>query len=477
MTTLNFQRSNAGHFLKVFLAGNFFFALMLIRLTSNPFNAYADLDFDPNKYDTKGKSAEKCREDLKKIHSEFIRLRDDLKKLLKKEGAFYDEIIKEREKGTEYVRKHKQKSNYISHRASEFYNRLSKILQQYGLPLEVTSKDLANEWKAQNMQMDSLQSLRTKTCELKSKMASSSDAHSHQTEIDQLKREVDKQEGEIKRLYDNTVDLIKLNGEISKEETELTKDKNQMEKYYEGIVRLGRLLDWNFEHKYRQLWPQIHTTYEKAKRMELGFDHMVALFKQSKDGNISFISDEYFVSTKWAYEEEKLPVILIKIRTEESKKLNKDTEINNIYSVYFQIKQKQLLGNKIAPHVALPAEVPINHPIFYRHSKARENWNKFKKVRKRSGELVEQYGSNINAAKKLLDKAKQCLKEIENKDAKEPVKVCPGHAYCDKVGIGTNRALDLNKDRICDTCGGRITGVSNIIDWPDTSRWHCPEHE
>ena len=60
---------------------------------------------------------------------------------------------------------------------------------------------------------------------------------------------------------------------------------------------------------------------------------------------------------------------------------------------------------------------------------------------------------------------------------KKPVKYCPRHTYCDKVGIGRGRALDLNRDGICETCGGKITGDQYIITWPDPSRWHCPEHD
>lgn len=65
-------------------------------------------------------------------------------------------------------------------------------------------------------------------------------------------------------------------------------------------------------------------------------------------------------------------------------------------------------------------------------------------------------------------------KEPKQEPKKEFVKWCGGHTYCDKVGIGRNRTLDLNKDSICDTCGGKIPLGSLVINWPDSSREVCP---
>lgn len=66
-------------------------------------------------------------------------------------------------------------------------------------------------------------------------------------------------------------------------------------------------------------------------------------------------------------------------------------------------------------------------------------------------------------------------KELKKETKKEPVKWCERHTYCDKVGIGRGRALDLNKDGICDTCGGKISNKDyQVIIWPDPYRRVCP---
>lgn len=408
MVSQNSKRSDAGHLLKILSVGNLFFILILIRLISDPFNAYAGLDFDPNKYELSGKTSEQCEQDLKMAISEFKNLRDNrFNKLLKEESSLHREIIKEIKKGMSYVQKHTELCDYISHMTSDLRPRLTKILNNFGgLPFEPTKAQLAQEWKALNELTKRSAALKKAVCKHKS-----SEKPLDQSKIERIKKIVESEEDKWKKLNSNLIDLIKLNSDALKLYNSDKYNIKNVQKYYVGIFNVSKLLDWNYLKDYSIKASEIEKTYKKLEEIRYGIDHMLRTFKNSKKGRISFIPDMYFVYD-WKIGTEKNFVMEMQLIRNTKKEIDEDQDINDITSIYNQIKI--IAGGNVPVKIA--TEIPITHPIYNRNKKAREDWNELLKVRTRCNNLIDQYRSTVKTMGKYVEGAKQCLKKIENKN-------------------------------------------------------------